>query len=118
MNEFDLTTRKGLTEAADKYIKDPDLKLLIIPAIGPFMYLGKKVGSFIIDSLPDTNKVINAQKETAEAIIKAGKAQGASKLKMKINQKAGADIGANIDGVSTKFEFGSSGEMVIEVEYK
>ncbi|EGQ9303489.1 hypothetical protein F7U75_21410 [Vibrio vulnificus] len=118
MKEYNLTTSDGLSAAAKEFLKDPDTKWLLLPIYGPIVYLGKKAFSNIKDSLPDTDKVISAQRETAEAIIAAGKEQGASKLKIKMSQKAGADIGGSFEGYEVKFELGSSGDMTIEVEYK
>ncbi|WP_415720598.1 hypothetical protein [Photobacterium ganghwense] len=118
MNEFNLTTSEGLSQAAKLYLKDPDLKWLMLPMYGPMVYLGKKAFDYIKDNLPDTEKVIAAQKEAAEAIIAAGKEQGVSKVKIKMSQKAGADIKGSLKGYEAKFELGSSGDMTIEVEYK
>lgn len=118
MKEYNLTTADGLLTAAKEFSKDPDSKWLLLPMYGPMIYLGKKAFSCIKDSLPDTEKVVLAQRKTAEAIIAAGKEQGASKVKIKMSQKAGADIGGSLDGYEAKFELGSSGDMTIEVEYK
>jgi hypothetical protein len=115
---FDLTTSAGLTEAL-RAVKDPDLLLLIG---GPIPYFAKKLfdkgAELIRETTNSTNSTIQEQRQAAVEIIKAGKDNNASSLEVTLDQKAGIDLGSEIEGIPLKFSVGKSGKMTIKVEYK
>lgn len=115
---FDLTTSAGLTEAL-RAAKDPDLLLLIG---GPIPYLAKKLfdkgAELIRETANSTNSTIQEQRQAAVEIIKAGKDNNASSLEVTLDQKAGIDLGSEIEGIPLKFSVGKSGKMTIKVQYK
>jgi hypothetical protein len=115
---FDLTTSVGLTEAL-RAAKDPDLLLLIG---GPIPYLAKKLfdkgAELIRETANSTNSTIQEQRQAAVDIIKAGKDNNASSLEVTLDQKAGINLGSEIEGIPLKFSVGKSGKMTIKVEYK
>ena len=115
---FDLTTSAGLTEAL-RAAKDPDLLLLIG---GPIPYLVKKLfdkgAKLIRETANSTNSTINEQRQAAVEIIKAGKDNNVSSLEVILDQKAGIDLGSEVEGIPFKFCVGKSGKMIIKVEYK
>ena len=115
---FDLTTSAGVSDAI-RAAKDPDLLLLIG---GPIPYLAKKLfdkgAELIRETANSTNSTIQEQRQAAVEIIKAGKDNNASSIEVTLDQKAGIDLGSEIEGIPLKFSVGKSGKMTIKVEYK
>lgn len=96
-----------------KRISDEDLLLLLLPG-GPVVYVGKK----LYDYLATTESTIDQQKKAAVEIIKQGKESSISRIKITLDQKAGLDFGAEVEGLPVKMMMGKSGSMTLEVEYK
>lgn len=115
---FDLTTLAGLRDAI-RATKDSDLLLLVG---GPIPYLTKKLfekkSGPIREIADSTDSVIQEQKKMAIDIIKAGKDNNASSIEITLDQKAGIDLGGEVEGIPLNFSFGNSGKMTIRVEYK
>lgn len=115
---FDLTTATGVSEAI-RAAKDPDLLFLIA---WPIPYLAKKLfdkGSELIrETASSTNSTIQEQRQAAVDIIKAGRDSNASSIEVALDQRAGIDLGSEIEGIPLKFSVGKSGKMTIKVEYK
>ncbi|WP_090143343.1 hypothetical protein [Limnohabitans sp. DM1] len=115
---FDLTTSAGVRDAI-RAAKDPDLLLLLG---GPIPYLAKKLfdkgAELIRETANSTNSTIQEQRQAAVEIIKAGKVNNASSIEVTLDQKAGIDLGSEIEGIPLKFSVGKSGKMTIKVEYK
>jgi hypothetical protein len=116
---FDLTTAAGVSEAIRAAKKDPDLLLLIG---GPIPYLAKKLfdkgAEPIREAANSTNSTIQEQRQAAVEIIKAGRDNNASSIEITLDQKAGIDLGSEIEGIPLKFSVGKSGKMTIKVKYK
>lgn len=104
--DFDLTTtdgRKKALEIFDKY------GWAYLP--GP--WLVKKAFDWI--SSPDT---IQEQRKTAIELIKSGRDNNIDEMKITLDQTAGVDIGAEVEGIPVKAKIGKSGKMTLEVKYK
>ena len=121
---YDLTSAEGIAKAVSDYAKENPTKALIFaglhilnPFAAPMLLIGDAIQKKASKILSRTEEVINAQREAAVGIIKAGKESGASKVRVTLNQKAGIDIGGSLEGYSLKFDIGSDDSMTIEVEY-
>ncbi|WP_256831757.1 hypothetical protein [Pseudomonas sp. Pse1] len=108
---FDLTTKEGLDQATSILKKVGPLAVLLNPALA-LVYAGQKL-------MKETSKSnsIDAQAQAAVDIIKAGKASGAKRVKVTLDQKAGANLSVPIDGVNVSAMVGSNGKMTLDVEY-
>jgi len=115
--KFDITTTEGL-KAAIEELGNKDLLLFLIPGIGPAAYVGKKIYDLASSVYSTTELTIEQQKKAAVEIIKQGKESDASRIKVTLDQKAGLDIGSEIQGMPVKMMMGKSGNMTLEVEYK
>lgn len=104
--EFNLTTKDGREEALKSFDKYG-----WIYATGPWLL--KKAWNLI--SSPDT---IQEQRKTAIDLIKAGRDNGIDEMKITLDQTAGIDIGADIEGLPIKAKIGKSGKMTLEIKYK
>ena len=51
-------------------------------------------------------------------MIKAGKENGVKKMKVTMDEKAGAHLDVPIEGIKVSASLGTQGKTVIEVEYK
>lgn len=121
---YDLTTTEGMAKAIADYVKENPAKAVFFtglqilnPLAAPMLLIGDAIKKKTSAILNRTEKVINAQREAAVGVIKAGKENGASKIRVTLNQKAGIDIGGSLEGYSLKFDIGSDDSMTIEVEY-
>lgn len=118
---YDLTTPQGIAEAIADYAKKNPLKVAVF-AISPFAAISAVLGSTILEKISKLSehpeKMIKAQRKAAVDIIKAGKENGASKVRVTLDQKAGIDIGGALEGYALKFTFGTNDHMTIEVDYK
>jgi len=108
-DSFNLTSTRGVKDALEKY-GGPIL-------LGPYYYLFKGAKS-LLDKYLDSPSTIEQQRDTAVAIIKAGKDQGVDSMKITVDQMAGIDLGSELNGVPLKFSVGKNGQMTIEVTYK
>ncbi len=101
-NDHDLTTKKGFEEAKS-LLKNYGW---IINPLGWAIYK-------VLSAEP----TIEAQSKLASDIIKAGKENGAKKIKMKIANKAGFKLGISIEGIPLKMNIINDSFMELEVEY-
>ena len=105
---YDLTTTNGW-RAAVSYLRD-------IPVIGtiyaPYFWGPDK----IIDTV-SPGKGVEKQSKTASDLIKAGKENGVKKMKITIDEQAGAHLDIPVEGVKISAGIGSKGKTTIEVEY-
>ncbi len=119
---YDLTTPRGLADAAANYVKENPAKKAAMAFMDlPFglgMALGEKIAKLAFALFENPEKMIEAQRKTAVDLIKAGKEHGASKVSVTLDQKAGIDIGSELNGFPMKFSVGTNGQITIEVEYK
>jgi hypothetical protein len=111
--KFDLTTpngRKNALETLEKYswVHYANQLSLLITAYN-------WVSNQISKSGPDT---IEAQKKAAVDLIRAGKENNVEKMTITLDQTAGLDFGAEVDGIPIKCKIGKSGHMTIDVQYK
>ncbi len=104
--EFNVTTADGLKQALESFDKHG-----WIYAPGPWLL--KKAWDWI--SSPDT---IQEQRKMAIDLIKAGRDNGVDEMKITLDQAAGIDIGADVEGIPIKAKIGKSGKMTLEVKYK
>ena len=117
---YDLTTISGFAKATEDYVrKNPEKALLYVLAPGLYLYpkAGKAMAEAFGNLFKDSEKVIAAQRQAAIDIIKSGKENGAKKVKVVLDQNAGLDIGADLQGFDVKFNVGSDSKMTLEVEY-
>lgn len=61
---------------------------------------------------------INAQKQAAIDIIRAGKDNGADSVKITMSEKNGLNLNSNKEGLPAGFSAGKSNNMTIEIKYK
>lgn len=122
---YDLTTPEGMTFAIKDYAKNNPTKsaaMMALLLINPVVLLGAVLADKIVKSVTalfeHPEKMIEAQRKTAIDLIKAGRENGASRIKVTLNQKAGIDIGGELEGYSLKISVGSDAQMTIETEYK
>ncbi|OQB75903.1 MAG: hypothetical protein BWX92_02319 [Deltaproteobacteria bacterium ADurb.Bin135] len=111
---FDLTTADGLKKAVKVYDKYGWALTPFIP-LGLPLWAGKKLIDFITKSTTD---IIETQRKTAIDLIKSGKDNNVDKMTITLDQQAGLDIGADIEGIPIKCKVGNSGHMIIDVQYK
>jgi hypothetical protein len=118
---YDLTTPKGMAEAVANFAKENPAKA-VIAILNPLGFLGLEFGEKIFKSVLEPfehpEKMIDAQRQAAVDLIKAGKEHGASKISVTLDQKAGIDIGSELKDFPLKFSVGSDCKMKIDVEYK
>ena len=104
--EFNLTTADGRKQALETIEK-------LGWGISPYPWLAKKALEWI--SSPET---IKEQRKTAVELIKTGHEKNVDEMKITINEMAGVDIGAQVDGIPIKAKIGKSGEIILEVKYR
>lgn len=115
---YDLTTPKGMTKAVADYAKE-NPTMAALAAMNPLVaVLGHTIYKSALLLFEHPEKMIEAQRKTAVDIIKAGKENEVSKVRVTLNQKAGIDIGGALEGYSLKFSVGTDNNMTIEAEYK
>ena len=103
---FDLTTKEGRKTTLKTFDKWGW-------TISPWLWIAKKAYDFF--NLTD---VIKAQQKAAVELIKAGKDKNVDKMSITLDQKAGLDFGADVQGIPIKCMLGKDGKMTIEVIYK
>ncbi|MNL27540.1 hypothetical protein D3C87_1491370 [compost metagenome] len=105
---YDLTTTEGL-KAAVSYLRE-------IPVVGtlyaPYLWVADK----IIDVV-SPGKAVEKQSKAASDLIKAGKENGVKKMKIIMDEQAGAHLDVPVEGVKISAGIGSKGKTTIEVEY-
>ncbi|QIH07606.1 MULTISPECIES: hypothetical protein [unclassified Pseudomonas] len=110
-DEFDVTTSYGLKSAADFFREGSVLAWFINP-LATALFAGEQ----LLKANSESTSVENQGKAAVE-IIKQGKESGAKKIKVTIDQQAGANLNIPIDGVNISAMMGSNGKMTLEVEY-
>jgi hypothetical protein len=105
---YDLTTTEGW-RAAVSYLRD---KPVIGTIYAPYFWIADK----IIDAM-SPGKVVEKQSKAASDLIKAGKDNGVKKMKITMDEQAGAHLDIPIEGVKVSIGIGSKGKTIIEVEY-
>ncbi len=108
-DSFDLTTREGMTDAVDMLGGLGEFALMM-PGIVVMSYINKWV-----KSARERKSKIELQRETAVKLMKAGKEQRLSGMKITVDQAVGLDLG--VEGIPVKCKIASSGHMTIEVTY-
>jgi len=105
---YDLTTTDGC-KAAISYLRD-------IPVIGtinaPYFWVADKILDLVSPA-----KAVNKQAKAASDLIKAGKENGVKKMKITMDEQAGAHLDIPVEGVKISAGIGSKGKTTIEVEY-
>lgn len=111
-DSFDVTTSDGLNRAADFFREGTMLAWFVNP-LATLVFAGEQ----LIKANSESTSVENQGKAAVE-IIKQGKESGAKKIKVTIDQEAGAHIKAPFEGVKISAMMGSKGKMTLEVEYE
>lgn len=104
--EFNLTTAEGRKKAIESFDRNGW-------KYAPAPWLLKKAWDWISSS--DT---IQEQRKTALDLIKAGQDNGVEEMSIELDQTAGVDIGATVDGIPVKAILGKNGKMKLQVKYK
>ena len=104
--EFDLTTTYGRSQALKNY---GDL-LLPQPLV---VTLVQKALGYIFST--DT---IKQQRKTAVELIKAGQKNGVDEMTITLDETAGVDIGAEVEGIPVKAMVGKNGKVTLKVKYQ
>ena len=108
VDTYDLTTIDGWKEAIS-YLRG-------IQVIGvmyaPYFWLADK----IIDAI-SPGKGVEKQSKAASDLIKAGKENNVKKMKITMDEQAGAHLDIPVEGVKITAGIGSKGKVTIEVEY-
>lgn len=107
-SSYDLTSVSGVRSAVESLKGNRIVNMLY----GPELWLFDKILSIF-----DSNKLCETQKKTAEALIRAGKENGAKKMTITMDQQAGVNFDMPIEGVNIKAMAGNKGKMTIQVEY-
>jgi hypothetical protein len=109
---FDLTTEAGRKRAAEFAAS---VALVHVPGVMEFLLLRAAYYRLTRQGI-DT---MEAQKTTAIDLIKAGsKQQDLDEMKITMDQKAGLDLGSEVEGIPIKAKIGKSGHMIVEAKYK
>jgi len=99
---YDLTNYEGYKKATN-FLKEYGW------VISPLPWLMYKIFS------PEV--ATEKQVEAAKNLIASGKENGVKKMKIKVDHKAGIDIGASYQGIPIKLNGGNSGIVDLEIEY-
>lgn len=110
-DEFDVTTSEGLKAVAD-FFRGGSAWAWIANPLVTALFAGEK----LIKANSESTSVENQAKAAVE-IIKQGKESGAKKIKVTIDQQAGANLNVPIEGVNISAMMGSNGKMSLEIEY-
>lgn len=108
--EFNLTTVEGCKQALESLNKSGSISTLEL-------WLFNKAFDWGLVPLPVT-KTIDDQRKTAVELIKAGRDNEVDEMKITLDQTAGIDIGADVQGIPIKAKIGKNGKMTLEVKYK
>lgn len=107
-DSYDLTTPDGWKAAISYLSKVPVLGTLY----APHLWFANK----IIDVITP-GKAVEKQAKAASDLIKAGKESGVKKMKIILDEQAGAHLDIPVEGVKVNAGIGSKGKTTIEVEY-
>lgn len=107
-NTYDLTATDGWKEAVS-YLRDTPI---IGTMYAPYFWLADKIIDFFTPG-----KAVEKQSKAASDLIKAGKENGVKKMKITMDEQAGAHLDIPVKGVKVSASLGSKGKTTIEVEY-
>lgn len=113
--EYDLTTVAGLRAAVVDVQRNPIIKTMF----GNSLWLVDK-GLGILEKTVDAvspGQAVEKQAKAANDLIKAGKESGVKKMKITMDEQAGAHLDIPVEGVKVNAGIGSKGKTTIEVEY-
>jgi hypothetical protein len=102
----DLTTTEGrarVVRVFEALMKSP--AAWVVSPLGKLVYELSKRGS---------NR---EQVEAAVALIRAGKEQGLKRLRIRLNERAGADVAAAVKGIPLQSKLVAEGTIELEAEY-
>ncbi len=106
---FDLTTsqgRKNVLEVFERYG-------WAIPFVNG-VWFTKKAIDWLVD--PETD-MIAVQTKSAKELIKWGRDNRLSSMRITLDQMAGIDFGSDVGGIPIRCKIGRSGHMEIHAEY-
>ncbi|MCB1144289.1 MAG: hypothetical protein H7A24_17415 [Leptospiraceae bacterium] len=107
MSIYDLTTEEG---KKDVFRNFKEVLYTMSPLLG--------VSKLLIDKVFSHSDEIAKQAEIATKIIKTGKENGVSEMKIKVSQEAGIKIKSEFPDLPLSFNLGNEGKMEITVKYK
>lgn len=114
-SEYDLTTIAGLRTAVADARRNPIAKI----AFGNGLWLAEK-GLGVLEKAVNAaspGKAVEKQAKAASDLIKTGKENGVKKMKITMDEQAGAHLDIPVEGVKVSAGIGSKGKTTIEVEY-
>ena len=100
---YDLTTEEGRNAA--------------MGIVANNNWLAEKLVSTIKDFFSN-DKTMEGQKATAIELIKAGKNNNVDEIEIILEQDAGINIEAEVEGIPVKAMIGKDGKMKLKVKYK
>ncbi len=110
----DLTTTEGLKRATS--LLEGKLGWVLFPQTMLLLKLGKALSGWL-GSASDVSS--EKQAEAAERIIKAGRENGAKRIRMKLDKSVGVRLQSDLSGAGTiNGGIGADGKMELEIEYK
>ncbi|WP_179400670.1 hypothetical protein [Burkholderia guangdongensis] len=112
--KWDLTTNQGMGQALASLKDNPLYKAL---GFEPTVYLLGKAIDFVKSAF-DNGPTIQAQREAAEAMIKAGRENGAESIEITMDQDAGLGLKGKFGPENVEAKVGKSGKMTVKVKYK
>ena len=116
---IDVTTAKGIQIAAKKLSAVELATVLLtltftLPALAVnALYKGVQHWNSRNSGIPTDQQV-----QAVQAIIRAGRVEGACVIKVKANKEVGLALGGHFEGLPIRTFLGRSGEFIIEVKYK
>ena len=108
-HSYDLTTTDGWKNAV-AYLRD-------VPVLGTLWAHHFYVLDKIFEAVGPGNAVEKLAKAASD-LIRAGKENGVKKMKVTMDEKAGAHLDVPTEGVKLSASLGTQGKTIIEVEYK
>jgi len=113
--EYDLSTVAGLRTAVADARRNPIAKIMF----GNSLWLADK-GLGILEKVVTSvspGAAVEKQAKAATDLIAAGKENGVKKMKITMDEQAGAHLNIPVEGVKVSASIGSKGKTTIEVEY-
>lgn len=114
-SEYDLTTVAGLRAALVDARRNPIARIFF----GNSLWIADRALHILEKALnaASPGEAVEKQAKAAADLIKAGKDSGVRKMKITMDEKAGAHLDLPIEGVKVSAGIGSKGKTTIEVEY-
>ena len=103
--DFNLTTTEGRAQALKNYggiVYQPLVVTLVQKAL---------------DSIFSTD-TIKQQRKTAIELLKAGQKNNVDEMTIELDETAGIDIEAEVEGIPVKAMVGKNGKVTLKVKYK